>query len=239
MQIRAAVVALTLALGLATPLAAEEARFDLVLRGITAGSLSWSGSGTPGGTYSVAGRLKTSGLAAMLKRLRYDAQAKGQITAQGDFQPASYVEDADTGRRQSQSQITYAKGVPQVTQSKSDRKPRPWDIDAAGQTGTVDPLTAMFAALRDVAPGKECGVNLQVFDGRRASAVSTAAPSRQGDRVVCAGEYRRIAGFSPEDMAEKTRFPFTLTYAPAADGKMRVIEVSMESLYGKARLVRQ
>lgn len=87
MQIRAAVVALTLALGLATPLAAEEARFDLVLRGITAGSLSWSGSGTPGGAYSVAGRLKTSGLAAMLKRLRYDAQAKGQITAQGISSP--------------------------------------------------------------------------------------------------------------------------------------------------------
>lgn len=239
MQIRTAVAALTLACALATPLAAEEARFDLVLRGITAGSLSWTGEGTPGGSYSVAGRLKTSGLAAMLKRLRYDAQAKGQITTQGDFQPASYTEDADTGRRQSQSQIAYAAGVPQVTHSKSDRKPRPWDIDAAGQAGTVDPLTAMFAALRDVTPGKECGLDLKVFDGRRASAVSTGAPSRQGDRVICAGEYRRVAGFSPDDMAEKTRFPFTLTYAPGPDGQMRVIEVAMDSLYGKARLVRQ
>lgn len=239
MQIKAALLAFALALGSAAPLAAEEARFDLVLRGITAGSLSLSGSGTPGGEYSVAGRLKTSGLAAMLKRVRYDAQSRGQIGADGSYRPVRYAEDADTGRRQSQSQIAYVDGMPQVTHSQSERKPRPWDIDASSQSGTVDPLTAMFAALRDAEPGKECGLSLKVFDGRRASAVSIGSPSRQGDRVICAGEYRRVAGFSPDDMAEKTRFPFTITFAPGPGGKMQVIEVGMESLYGRARLVRQ
>lgn len=219
--------------------AAEEARFDFVLAGLTAGTLSWSGSGAPGGSYSVTGRLKTSGMAALLKKVSYDATASGIISVDGRYQPASYSEDADTGRRQSQSQITYANGVPTVTRSQPERKARPYDISPADQGGKVDPLTAMFATLRDVAPGEECNRTLQIFDGRRASQVTTGAPQAQGDKVTCSGEYRRIAGFSADDMAEKTRFPFTLTYAPGPDGKMRVVEVAMDSLYGKARLVRQ
>ena len=72
----------------------------------------------------------------------------------------------------------------------------------------MDPLTAMFATLRDVAPGQECQVSLKMFDGRRATRLTLGGRQAAGDKVTCAGEYRRVAGFSPEDMAEKTRFPF-------------------------------
>ena len=215
---------------------AEDAKFRLVLKGITAGSLSWSGSGAPGGAYSVAGVLRTSGLAAMLKKVRYEAGAKGSISAKGAYAAASYSEDANTGKRHSKSSIVWKRGVP-VVQDSSEREPKPWDIDPASQAGTVDPRTAMFATLRDVAPGQECQVSLKMFDGRRATRLTLGGRQATGDKVTCAGEYRRVAGFSPEDMAEKTRFPFTLTYAPV-NGQMRVVEVAMDTLYGKARLVR-
>lgn len=215
---------------------AEDARFTLVLKGLSAGSLTWSGSGEPGGAYAVRGVLKTSGLAAMLKKVRYDATAKGSITAKGSYVAASYVEDANTGKRHSQSSMTWKKGVPSV-QDSTERKARPWDIDPAGQKGTVDPLTAMFATLRDVAPGQECKVNVNMFDGRRATKLTLGGRAEKGSTVTCSGEYRRVAGFSPDDMAEKTRFPFTLTYEPVGD-KMRVVEVAMDTIYGKARLVR-
>ena len=215
---------------------AEDAKFRLVLKGITAGSLSWSGQGEPGGAYAVTGVLRTSGLAAMLKKVRYEAGAKGSIGAKGGYAAASYTEDANTGKRHSKSSIVWKKGVP-VVQDTSEREPKPWDIDPASQKGTVDPLTAMFATLRDVAPGAECKVNVTMFDGRRATRLSLGGRQASGDKVTCAGEDRRVAGFSPEDMADKTRFPFTLTYAPA-DGRMRVVEVAMDTLYGKARLVR-
>lgn len=217
---------------------AEDAKFKLVLRGIPAGSLSWSGKGEPGGAYAVTGILRTSGLAAMLKKVRYEAGAKGSISAKGGFAAASYTEDANTGKRHSQSSIVWKGGVPTV-KSSSEREPKPWDISPASQKGTVDPLTAMFAALREVPAGQECKVNLTMFDGRRASKVSLSGRQASGATVTCAGEYRRVAGFSPEDMAEKTRFPFTLTYAPAAEGRMRVVEVAMDTLYGKAKLVRE
>ena len=235
--IKAGIIAALIA-GLSSGAAmAEDAKFKLVLRGIPAGSLSWSGKGEPGGGYAVTGILRTAGLAAMLKKVRYEAGAKGSISTKGNFAAASYTEDANTGKRHSKSSIVWKGGVPSVTDS-SEREPKPWDISPASQKGTVDPLTAMFAALREVAPGQECKVSLNMFDGRRASKVSLGGRQAVGNTVTCSGEYRRVAGFSPEDMAEKTRFPFTLTYAPAGE-KMRVVEVAMDTLYGKAKLVRE
>ena len=38
---------------------------------------------------------------------------------------------------------------------------------------------------------------------------------------------------------EKTRFPFTVRLVPGASGLMQVDEVTMESIYGNARLKRR
>lgn len=232
----AGVMAMTVMAG---PSRAEQAQFDFVLKGITAGSLTWNGEGQPGGGYAVAGRLQTTGLAALLKKVRYDAQSRGRITTKGTYLPQSYTEDADTGRRQSQVSMVWRDGAPTIKSYNPPRDPRPYDVDPATQKGAVDPLTAMFASLRDVKAGEECRVSVNMFDGRRASRLSLSAPKANGDKVTCSGEYRRVAGFSPEDMAEKTRFPFTLTYEPAGNGMMRVVEVATDTLYGKARLVRR
>jgi hypothetical protein len=103
----------------------------------------------------------------------------------------------------------------------------------------VDILTALYATLRDAEAGSECNRSFAMYDGRRASRLTLGAPAAVEGGVTCPGEYRRVAGFPPEDMAEKTRFPFTLTYAPAPDGRMRVVEVSMDTLYGSAKLIRR
>ena len=68
---------------------AEDAKFKLVLRGIPAGSLSWSGKGEPGGAYAVTGILRTSGLAAMLKKVRYEAGAKGRAGGVDELSPGA------------------------------------------------------------------------------------------------------------------------------------------------------
>lgn len=233
--------ALGLAVSTAAPARAEAVKeqvtFDLVLRGITAGTLSFSGV-QDGAGYAVVGRLSTGGLVAMLRKVSYDATARGTV-AKGRYTPSSYREKADTGRRQSEAEMRYKGGVPQVMAYSPPREPRPTDVDPATQAGTVDPLTALYATLRDVDPGKECNIDLRMFDGRRSSRLIVAAPKAEGDRVRCAGEYRRVGGFSDKEMAEKVRFPFTLTYAPTADGRMRVVEVAMDSLYGRARLTRR
>ena len=235
---RGTILSLVLALAGGPALAAEErAAFDLVLRGLGAGSVAFAAV-VDDDSYAVSGQLRTGGLVALVRRVRYDATVQGAIR-DGRFVPWRYTEDADTGRRQSRAVMDYRAGVPQVKAYDPPREPRPYDVDPATMGGTVDPLTGLFATLRDVDPGQECRVDLQMFDGRRHTRIRTADRAAEGDRVTCAGEYRRIAGYSAEDLAERTRFPFTLTYAPGANGRMQVVEVAMETLYGRARLIRR
>ena len=226
----------------ARPAAAEplrqEASFDLVMLGLTAGNLTFAGVEEEG-SYAVTGTLASGGILAFIRKVRYDAEARGRVQ-DGRYIPRSYSEKADTGKRQSEAEMTYDDGVPRVMKYAPPRGKREWDVDPATQAGTVDILTALYATLQDVAPGQECNRETAMFDGRRASRLTLGAPTAGEDgSVTCPGAYRRVAGFSPEDMAERTEFPFTLTYAPGPDGRMRVVEVAMETLYGRARLVRQ
>ena len=234
---------MVLATGLVLPASAqsgrveERASFDVTLRGITAGRLAFAAA-EEGNRYTVSGRLESTGIAAMLRKFLYTAQASGRVT-QGRLTPARYSEDADTGKRQSRSIMEFRGGTPVKVVNDPARDPRPYDVDPATMRGVVDPVTALYATLRDVDAGRECASDQRMFDGRRATQITLSKPQKQGDRVTCSGEYRRIAGFSPEDMAEKTRFPFTLTYAPTPEGRMRVIEVTTDTLYGKAVMKRR
>jgi hypothetical protein len=216
----------------------DKGSFDLVMMGLTAGRLTFAGT-QDGNVYAVGGELKSAGLLSLVRKVSYTASARGSVTDAGVFTPSSYSEKADTGSRQSESVMEYAGGVPKVKVYNPPRPPRKQDVDPASQGGTVDPLTALYATLRDVDKGQECAVNVRMFDGKRASLLELSAPRRTGDKVQCDGEYRRVAGFSAKEMAEKVHFPFTLTYAPTDDGRMRVIDVSMDTLYGKARLTRR
>lgn len=215
----------------------DDAQFDLVMLGLTAGSVTFSGT-QDGAAYAVSGRLQTAGVFAFLKKVSYDAQSAGTV-AEGKYTPQRYTEKADTGERQSEAVMEYVDGVPQVKSYNPPRAPRKTDVDPASQGGTVDPLTALYATLRDVDPGQECATSVEMFDGRRASRLKLSSPAKDGENVVCDGEYRRVAGFSKKDLAKKTSFPFTLTYAPTGTGKMRVTEIEMDTLYGQARLVRR
>jgi len=218
--------------------AEDAAVFDFSIQGLRIGTLSFSGQATDG-RYAVSGRLESSGLVGMVRKIRYDGQADGSLR-NGRFTPGRYSERADTGKRQSEAVMEYRRGVPQV---KVYNPPRPpgsdSGLDPATQGGTVDPLTAMFATLRDVPQGQECNRFLTLFDGKRRSQLRLDAPTPVEGGITCAGEYRRLAGFSDSDMAEKTRFPFTLRLVPGDEGLLQVAEVTMESIYGNARLKRR
>ena len=215
----------------------DQGSFELVLKGLKAGALDFSAV-QEGTSYAVTGRLKSGGLVSLLRKVRFEASANGAVSG-GKYTPVSYSENADTGKRQSQSVMAYVRGVPQVKSYNPPRPPRTYDVDPASMGGTVDPLTALYATLRDVPAGDECRVQLSLFDGRRQSAVKTFGRQEAGDQLVCQGEYRRVAGYSAEDLAEKTTFAFTMIYAPAEGGRMRVTEVAMDTLFGRAKLIRK
>ena len=236
-------MALVAALAGAVPAFADtksSGTFDLDIRGFRAGILQFSGT-TSGTGYTVTGKLESTGLAAMVRKIRYDAAASGRLSS-GRWSPARYDEQADTGKRQSQSRMEYHGGIP-TEMIKDSREGRPNYVDPATQAGTVDPLTALYATLRDVSADQACNLKLVMFDGARRSQITLSAAETAGetagDTITCAGEYRRLAGFSDKEMAEKQRFPFRLTYGPADGDMVRVVSVSMDSLYGRASLTRR
>ncbi|MGP3699144.1 DUF3108 domain-containing protein [Rhodobacter sp. NSM] len=237
MRFGVGIAALMLALAAPATAQTDEAVFDLVLRGLRAGTLSFEGT-EHDGRYSVRGRLQSGGLLGLVRTMRYDARSSGRMVRDRP-QSIAYSESADTGRRQSEVILSWERGQPRVERYSPARKPRSYDIDPAAQQGTVDPLTALYAALRDVEPGEECRLSLDIFDGRRRTRVMLGQPKPVEGGVACAGEFRRVAGYSQEDMAEKSRFPFSLVYRPTSEGRMRVVEVATDTIYGRATLRRR
>lgn len=211
--------------------------FDLYLKGLRAGTLTFSGQENAT-HYSATGRVQSAGLLALVRDIRYDAKSTGRITKTG-FEPLRYEEEADTGKRQSQSRMEYRNGTPVVLAPPPRATPRPHDVDPATQRGTLDPMTAIFTAMRDVPRAEACTLNVVMFDGNRRSQITLDAPREKAGQLICTGEYRRVAGFSPREMAEKTRFPFELTYTPLENGMMRVTHITTDTLYGKAVLKRR
>jgi hypothetical protein len=214
----------------------QDARFDVEIRGLKVGVLSFAGVEGPG-SYAVSGTMQSTGLAGAVRKMRYDAKVTGRIGA-GGFAPARFEQTGGAGSRYTEEVVVWQAGLPRVEKREPPREARPTDADPAQQRGTVDTLTALYATLRDVAPGQECKSSVIMYDGRYRMQLKIAAPKADGAAVTCSGEYVRLAGFPPEDMAERTRFPFTLRYEPAGE-RMRVTEVAMTSLWGKARLVRR
>ena len=215
----------------------SDGAFDVYVRGIKGGVLAFSGEQRDG-RYATSGRLESAGLVGLIRDVRYDAAARGRV-AGGRYVPQSYREDTDTGRRQSSAVMTYRNGVPQVKEYSPPRDPDEEDLDPRGQGGTIDPMTALWGLLRDVPEAEVCRFSANLFDGARRTRISLGNPRRQDGRIACAGEYRRVAGYTPEDMAEKTVFPFQATYGPAGGGRWHVERIETETLFGRATLVRR
>ena len=215
----------------------DRATFDVVIRGIRAATLGFSAL-QDGNRYAVSGLLKSAGIAALFRKISYSGSVNGAVSGTR-YTPFSYIEESDNGKMKSTSKMTYSRGVPNAVQYSPAREGRDKDVDPATQSGTVDTLTALYAILRDVDAGLECKVSLKMYDGRYVSSIAISNPKKQGENVTCSGKYLRIAGFKAKEMAERTSFPFTLTYQPAGNGRMRVTEVSMDSIYGKAAMKRR
>lgn len=229
------------ALGAAAPAMAQEdrqaARFDIEVRGVAIGRLDFSSVET-GSSYAVSGTMQSTGLAGMLRSVRYEANVRGVVTPRG-LAPQRYEQSGGTRGRSSEEVVVWVAGLPRIERQDPPKVARATDPDPAQQRGTVDTLTALYATLRDVAPGQECKSSVIMYDGRYRMQLLIAAPKPGADgKVSCSGEYIRLAGFSPEDMAKRTRFPFTLHYVPEGE-RMRVTEVAMESTLGTARMIRR
>ncbi|WP_051909501.1 DUF3108 domain-containing protein [Paenirhodobacter enshiensis] len=213
--------------------------FRFSLAGLPAGELRIDGK-IAGSGYAASGSVATTGLFGALSRIRYDATVQGRHDGAG-FHPIEFNETATRGSRNVTYRMVFRDGTPVSVSQTPARKPRSTDVDPRAQGGTIDPLTALYAVLRDVDKSEACTLSVYMFDGTKRSHVGLGKPAPTPDGgVTCAGDYRRIGGFSAKEMADKSVFPFTLTYAPAPEpGRLRVVSIVTDTILGKGRLTRQ
>lgn len=238
----AALSGLALALAATTAPATEVAAFDIWLGGLRVAELVIAGE-VRDGRYAAAADLRTTGLAAALRRVSFAARVTGLDGPDGP-RPTRSSEAVDTGRRQSRVALVWqGDGVRHADTGGTG------PATAAGApmpaAGAVDPLTALFYALRDVAQADLCRFAATTFDGtRRAEARLDPLPGDghgdgQGDGPACAGRFRRVSGYPPEEVARRPEFGFRIHYAPAEDGRLRAVRIETETLYGQAVLKRR
>ncbi|MCV6584586.1 MAG: DUF3108 domain-containing protein [Marinibacterium sp.] len=210
-------------------------RYVVRALGVKVGEMALGGNEN-GSTYKVVSEFTTTGLAGAVAGVRFVLNAQGRIR-DGRFLPQSYSEDMDTGERESRARLTYRNGVARASGPDVDAN-RARKVSDEQQRGAADPLTALYRVFRSQPESELCGFTQKIFDGDRLTQFSFGAPQRDGDRVVCRGEFRRLAGYKPEDLA-KGPFALTARYDAAGDGRMRLQQLRADTIYGPATVTRK
>lgn len=223
---------------LVSPAASEEGAFTVSLAGIRAGIIAYNGEETGDGRYISRGSARSSGLVGSILDITIDTVATGRVNG-NSYRPSSYRQTGREGDKIRDMSFTYRGGVPVVTRTPHRDLPD-YVAKPENQGGTLDPTTTAFAMLRDRPRSLLCSLNLDLYDGRRRANIryTKLKPSRNGG-FVCEGEYRRLQGFTPEELAERPFWPFSVTYVPIGNEVYRVTEVRVPTTFGPVRLRRR
>ena len=211
--------------------------FALKIRGFTVGAVTLT-SRADANSYSVTGVIGNSGLTRLFRKFSYRGSASGAVDG-ARLLPARYSEVADTGRRSSEALITYRGGVPRLVRYTSPKPAGPDTPDPATQAGTIDPLTAIYALLRNVPRAQACVLDVVIFDGKRRSRIAMSPVTGAGDIPECKGFYERLQGFTPAEVSRHTRFDFVLSYSDAGGDMLAIARVAFNSSYGVATIERR
>jgi hypothetical protein len=217
--------------------AQEQAQFDLSVGGVRAGAIAFEGD-EANGTYNVRGSARTAGMIKLFAEGAVDVAVRGTVES-NHYRPQGYEEAVTEKDGTVRRSFRYRGGVPEITRTPPRDKPQKNSVAPEGQAGTVDPLTAIFAILRDRPEDLACDIDLVLYDGARRSGIrlNKATPSNGG--LVCEGSFTRIAGYSEKEMAEQQVWPLRLTYERLGDGTMRVTELAFDTRFGHGRARRR
>ncbi|RGP35334.1 DUF3108 domain-containing protein [Pseudotabrizicola alkalilacus] len=232
------VVAGLAALSLSTALSAQEsnvARYTVSVSGLTAGKVTLTAQ-HEGARYVVSSNSASAGLAGFFRSFTLISQTQG-TERNGRLIPQRYSADAKGARQGRGAELAFDGGLATVIKADPPEPDVPV-VDPARHKGVVDPLTGLYSVLRDTTPATACQVDLKMFDGHRVNSVTLSSPQADGDGLTCRGLYRRIDGYPAKELARRPETSFIVTYRPVEGGVLRVTEVSVDSAFGLARMIR-
>lgn len=211
----------------------QTATYDFYVTGIKVGTMAFS---TQEGArdYSAAARINASGIVAAVLDFTFDGASRG-VLAEGAPVPTLFEAVSNSPKGERTTRIDWKNGVPTKVTIAPPRENEP----APGeQAGTLDPVSAGFALLRDGPAERMCATSVDVFDGSRRSRLKLGARQPAQGGFTCSGTYARIKG-EPHSLSSQTEFPFTLTFSQDANGMARAQRIQTSTSFGRATLERR
>lgn len=203
------------ALGVAGPVLGEtlNSTFSVRLYGAPVGRMVVAAN-ADGLAYAAKGEFRTTGLVGLLARVRFTMSARGR-GGPLDMRSQFYREDLDTGFRTSATNLSFGTG---------DRR--------------IDPLTGLVAALVDRPVAAGCAYDGQTWDGTRSMRVLIREAEQSPGELTCTGRLSRVSGYTDEEMAEATAFPFSLQFVTMGD-QLVMRRAEVRTIHGQVTLVRK
>ena len=208
-------------------------QFSIHVSGLKVGELDYTITEVDS-KYSIRAVMKSTGIVSIFAKYLFDGRAVGTLR-KGRYFPQKYSENSDTGKRQSNKEMIYKNGVPQLTQSESRKS---FWLEPNSQKDTVDPLTAIYALLSDQPSKNPCKQNLIVYDGARRFSIKLLTSAAAKEKMSCKGIFTRMGGYSKREWAQGTEFPFELKYIAIGE-TFRLERFIMTTLRGRASFVRR
>ncbi len=213
---------------------AEEATFDFYISGIRAGEMTLDIETGDGG-YRAASRIDAAGVVGLLVSFYYDGKATGRLNGDGKIVPQRFIANSRSPRAERHTEIDWEKGTPTRVSVEPPRKSAP---DPAQQGGTLDPISAGVAILRDAAPDAVCDASVDVFDGSRRSRLTLAKPVARDDALVCAGTYSRIEG-EAHSLSSQREYGFEVVFRRNGSGIAQLERIEARTNFGLAVVERR
>lgn len=233
---RAAICAAMLSLPGGAVLAdSYRAEFDFRVTGLRAGQLVMGAERT-GDRYSAAARIDTAGLVGVFTDFFFDGTSAGTLSGSGTVIPSSYSSTSKSPRAVRETHIDFKGGTPV---SVSVEPPRSSSPNPANQAGTLDPVSAGFAILRDAPVGEICNTSVDVFDGSRTSRIRLGVPEPSGNGdLVCAGRFTRLEG-EAHTLSSDQDYGFKIVFRENGDGLAKLQRIETRTNFGPAVLERR
>jgi hypothetical protein len=204
--------------------------YDLYLGGIRAGELTIDARFT-GDRYAATSAMRTAGVVGALYKASFEAETEGSLIA-GGLRPERFRATAQMYSDRQQVEMTYRGATPDAVRADPSFNPKPWQIEPADQTGTLDPVSAAIAALAPAPSAEICDRSVEIYDGRRRYALDLGKPRADGERISCPAFYRRVAGYKAKELKET--IDFTVWFQERPDGLAHVVRAAGESMLGLA-----
>ena len=221
----AAMTALAATLATAGPAAGQDMQLDLTYGVYTSGLRAFDVAADidlVDSQYETRITAETTGLVAWFVDWRMQAESSGLIDGE-KLRPASHRAANQRRDKERWVEVRYGANGPvavesQPPASEDDRPAVPLEM----QAGTIDPVSALMAALTGTVRGEACPAPMAVFDGRRRyDLVGKVLPDRTlrgssrapfvGTAVGCEIVLTQLAGFKSSEAANRDVLTSTIS----------------------------